>query len=219
MSVIAEFSIPASDFVLGRALQASEGLAIEMEKVIPTGDDAIPYFWVIGENAHEFDEVLQDEPGLLGFEVVDELDGRKLYRTRWDPSVDTFLEATTGHDAALLEAGGDASSWGFQFRFPDSHELSEFHTACREADIDISIDRLYNPVEPRMGTEWGLTEAQRNLLEYAYDKGYFDVPRRITQVEIAEGLGVSDQSVNERLRRGLSALIESSIKSSRSQAD
>jgi predicted DNA binding protein len=213
MSVIVEFSIAAENFVLGKALRRTAGLSVELEKMIPTGDAAIPYFWVRGKGKSEFTSVLEREEELSSFEVVDKLDGRWLYRAQWDLSVDTFVQAMVTHDAVLQEASGDAESWRFQLRFPDSHQLSEFHTDCRERDIDLTVESLYNPIEPATVEMRDLTTGQRSLIERVYDEGYFEVPRKVTLVEIAEELGISDQAVNERLRRGLSTLIEATLKS------
>lgn len=213
VSVIVDFSIPAADFTLGKALQRTTGLSVELEKMIPTSDAAIPYFWVVGEGTEQFDAVLEQDPGLSTFEVVDELDGRRLYRAEWDHAMDTFVQQIADSEAILQEGGGDAELWQFQLRFPDSHQLSSFHGDCREQGIDLTIRSLYNPIEPTAVETQDLTEAQRSLIEQAYDAGYFEVPRQTTLAEIADELGLSDQAVNERLRRGLSTLIGATIKS------
>ncbi len=215
MSVIAEFSVSASDFALGRALQAAPEITVDVDKMIPVGSDAIPYFWVIGEERDAFDAVLEDEPALDEFTVVDELDGRALCRVVWDPSSETIVHVLADHDLVLQDASGDADTWTFQLRFPDSHTLSEFHTTCRNADVDITVERLYNPIEPTERSYETLTDAQRSLIEHAYDEGYFEVPRKTTLVELAEELGVSDQAVNERLRRGLHGMVGATLKSDR----
>lgn len=117
--------------------------------MIPTGTTAIPYFLAFGEDKEAFDAVLERERELTEFEVIDELDGWWLHRAGWDPSADTFVQTMVTHDAILQEAGGDADSWTFQLRFADSHELSEFHTHCREQDIAQTVESLYNPIERR----------------------------------------------------------------------
>lgn len=213
MSVIVEFSIPAEEFILGKALQQTSGLSVELEKMIPTSGASIPYFWVIGEQRDEFDAVLQQEPELKNFETIDEIDGRRLYRAEWDPAVDTFVQAIVEHDIVLLEAGGDVAAWEFQLRFPDSQELSAFHTYCDDRGISLTINSVYNLIEPAAAETRGLTESQLELIERLYDAGYFDVPRKVTLAEIADELDISDQAVNERLRRGLQKLIETTVKS------
>jgi predicted DNA binding protein len=47
----------------------------------------------------------------------------------------------------------------------------------------------------------GLTRRQRRLLEMAYQKGFFDVPRRTTLRLLATELGVSPSTLMESLRR------------------
>lgn len=213
MSVIAEFSVPASDFVLGRALSEAAWLAIEIEQAIPTGGATVPYFWVVGDDEGAVEDVLERDPGLSGYEVVDELDDRRLYRATWDAAADTLLQVIASHDVVLLEAGGDADSWRFKFRFPDGQNLAAFRTSCREADVDLELTRLFNLVEPVIEEHRRLTETQRSTIELAYEAGYFEVPRRVTLTDLADELGISDQAVNERLRRGLNGLIESTLRS------
>jgi hypothetical protein len=42
---------------------------------------------------------------------------------------------------------------------------------------------------------------------YAYEQGYFEVPRSVTVTELADHFGISDNAFSQRLRRGLSALV------------
>lgn len=77
------------------------------------------------------------------------------------------------------------------------------------------IEELYNHIEARLQAGRSMTDPQRELVEYAYDEGYFNVPRAVTLAELGDRLGISDQAVNERLRRGLQTLIASTLKSDR----
>jgi len=211
MSVIATFAIPAEDFILGKALQEVDGITVELEQMIPIGEATIPYFWVIGEEKDRFDEILRDEPELTDFEVIDTVNDRQLYRAEWDSSIDSFVQTMVSFGVVLQEAGGDAESWTFQLRFSDSQQLSEFHAACRERGITLSVESIYNPIESASVETREMTDAQRALIKRAFEEGYFDIPRGITLAEIADELGISDQAVNERLRRGLSTLIAATI--------
>jgi len=219
MSVIAEFSIPASQFILGKALQEAPEFEVTIERAIPVGESVIPYVWAYGTDGGEFESVLARAPEIDEYEIVDELDSQALYRLMWNADVDTFLQRVVSSNTVLQQAVGDDERWEFQLRFPDSHELSEFHTGCQDAGMDVTVESLYNPIEPTTVNTQKMTEAQLTLVERAYDEGYFDVPRSITLVELAEELGISDQSVNERLRRGLSALIAATLKPDRPEMD
>jgi predicted DNA binding protein len=48
-----------------------------------------------------------------------------------------------------------------------------------------------------------LTDAQHEALVLAYERGYFDSPRGVTLAELGAELGVSQQAVGARLRRGI----------------
>jgi hypothetical protein len=51
-----------------------------------------------------------------------------------------------------------------------------------------------------------LTDPQRDLLRSAVCEGYFEIPREITLVDLAERHGLSDREASEEIRRGLDVL-------------
>lgn len=57
----------------------------------------------------------------------------------------------------------------------------------------------------------GLTDRQREALRTAYERGYFDIPRRVPLEEVAGELDISSSSVSERLRRAQTQLIEETV--------
>ena len=48
-----------------------------------------------------------------------------------------------------------------------------------------------------------LPAEERETLRVALEKGYFEVPRATTLVEVADELGRSDVEVSQQLRRGM----------------
>jgi len=56
-----------------------------------------------------------------------------------------------------------------------------------------------------------LSETQRDLLRSAVTEGYFEVPRRITLVELARTCGMSDREASAQLRHGLGALVSDAV--------
>jgi len=53
---------------------------------------------------------------------------------------------------------------------------------------------LTHVIEAKMGQQ------RLELLENAYERGFFEVPRRVSEAELAEVLGISQSTVSERLR-------------------
>jgi DNA-binding CsgD family transcriptional regulator len=69
------------------------------------------------------------------------------------------------------------------------------------SEIDVTVERIGPYVEdPRALTEL-LTERQREVLDVALERGYYEVPRRASHREIAAALGVSAPTVSEHLRK------------------
>ena len=54
-----------------------------------------------------------------------------------------------------------------------------------------------------------LTDRQHEVLDVAYELGYYDVPRKSSTAEVAADLGVDDSTVAEHLQRAEHNLLES----------
>lgn len=53
-----------------------------------------------------------------------------------------------------------------------------------------------------------MTSQEWEALQTAVERGYYDVPRRITTVALAEELGVSDRELSKLLRRATVKLVK-----------
>lgn len=88
-------------------------------------------------------------------------------------------------------------------------ELAQLETAGN----DITLERLrgYRTQEEPLDA---LTDRQRDVLEVAFDRGYYDVPRHASVREISAEFDLDDSTVAEHLQRAernlLRAILESS---------
>ena len=142
--------------------------------------------------------------------MLDQLNDRALFRVEWVPDINGLVQSIIEHEAAILEALGTNDRWEFQLRFPDGADVSSFQAALTEADVDFDLRRMYNPDDPETGVR-DLTPAQRETLMMALEGGYFAIPRETNLLEIADDLDISDQAVNERMRRGMAKLVVTSL--------
>lgn len=75
--------------------------------------------------------------------------------------------------------------------------------------VGVNLRRLH-PLsaedEAVIGRGYGLTPAQQEGLQTAYEMGYFAVPKACTAAEVADELGISKSALLERIRRGQEAL-------------
>lgn len=209
MSTIVEITVPAADFELGRSLQPiSQGARFELERMIPTGDRIIPYFWAHDADADALISSLNDDENILEASLLDEFNNQALFRITWPADVNGLVQTLNDHAATILEAVGTGERWEFQLRFPDDADISAFHADCNQADVRFELQRLYHPAEPETDQS-ALTPTQRETLLTALEEGYFAIPRQITTEELAEQLDISDQALNERLRRGHTNILTS----------
>ena len=211
MSVIVELQVGADAFELGRILELVPGEHIETESVVPMVDRAMPLFWVYDIDTASFEADISGHPSVDNVMCVDEFEDRALYAMRWDTSADVFLTAVVDARGSILDAAGRADGWYFELRFPSHDDLKDLQQALSEADIGFEVLRLYNPTKPEAGPWYGLTPTQREALVLAVETGYYDIPRGITTVDLADRLDISDQAVTERLRRAIVNLVSNSL--------
>ena len=211
MSVIAEISIPAADFELGRVMELTPPATAALEPFVPAGGRAVPYFWVYNADFASFEERVLRESAVDAIEVVDSYDDRMLYTADWAAENDSVFRTIRSVDAYVLSATGTSDSWQLELRFPSRDAMSTFQDRCQDNGISFEVRRVYNPSEPGQGPWFGLTDRQREALVLAVERGYYDIPRTCTTVELAEELGISDQAVTERLRRAINTLTNNTI--------
>ena len=208
MSVILEFTIDDEDFSFGRILARPPEMQIEIERVVPTGEMIMPFVWANGGDHEVFEEQVRAEPAVAELLALDRIDDRVLYRIEWADRPTDLLEGIAETDGVVLEAKGN-ERWAFRLRFLDHDGLSAFHNFVLEQGLPIHIERTYTLSEglDDPGHQLGLTQAQREALVLATERGHFDVPSEATLDELAEELGISRQALSERIRRGTGAVL------------
>lgn len=81
MSLIAEFTVAAEQFVLYETLCEVPEMIVEIERVIAHEPDRLmPYFWTSNGDNQKFEAAAENDPSVEGLTKLDELDGAVLYR-------------------------------------------------------------------------------------------------------------------------------------------
>lgn len=79
-----------------------------------------------------------------------------------------------------------------------------------EADADVNVVRITTPdagTTPQFPGD-PLSDRQREVFEFARERGYYERPRRISATELADELGVSKATALEHLRKAESKLLD-----------
>lgn len=207
MSVVANFSVPARAFCLGESLEAVPTATVELDRVVahsPT--HVMPFVWIIGTDRENFDAALAEDPTVENANVTDSFEETHLYHIDWASVVDERLSIILDHGGVVLEARGAGEKWRLWVRFDSREYFSEFRDHFSEFG-EVTLHKITSPNTPG-GVQYGVTTKQREALLTAFDAGYYDMPRTATGEEIAQELGISQQSVSRRLRRGINSLIK-----------
>lgn len=201
----------APDSVPRRVFDELPRIEIELESLVPLGRQALPYVWVRGRNRESFGPVMAGFPEVTDVEVLQRVDGGVLFRVEWDVDSPT-LECVARTGGSVMDAIGTAEGWKLTLRFEQSDGATAFQRCCREQDVPLEVSRIGTISDGLGGAASAVTERQREALESAYERGYFERPREATQEEIAEELDISAAAAGDRLRRGTANLVEAVLR-------
>lgn len=210
MATIMEFRSPADDFPLGTVFENLPGVTVELERLIPHDRYIIPYFWVRGAHAEDIEMAFEPHAGVVDVELIDHVDDEYLMRVEWESDYFGVLSALSKANVTVLTGVGTEDGWHFEVRGESREAISDFRSICQEQNIEIKITAVHSLLAVQ-GDSYELTDAQREALVLAYERGYFDSPRKTSLEELADELDITQQSLSSRLKRGHRRLIEGAL--------
>lgn len=207
MSVFAEVVLPPESGPLRESLAAFPDVVIRIERSVPTGGH-LQYAWIAGPGHQEFvDRVRATAPG-VDMALVDELPERVMVRVK-PAELDTqILDQLQETDSTVSGARGSREGWVISIRCPDEAALQRTVRTLQGRAPSVTVQRL---AWGHTARPYGLTDVQRQTIQLAFDADYFNVPRGATLEDLGTTLGISEQAVSERLRRGLAGLLEAAL--------
>ncbi|WP_254808241.1 helix-turn-helix domain-containing protein [Natronosalvus amylolyticus] len=166
------------------------------------------------EERSDLERSLEADPTISNPTPIATFDNRTIYRLETETDLE-IIPGRCGTDGLFVftVTSGDGG-WIVRGYLPDRDALSAFRARCRERGISFRVTQLCDSSSADEQTYY-LTEQQRELLMMAYYAGYFEVPRTITQDDLAERLEISDSAVSQRIRRAVSELIAGTLENNR----
>lgn len=204
--LVADIRVAGEDTLLGDALEECPDVQITPDYV-RRDDDRTLLFTATGDDLDAFERAAARDPTVTDIAPVTAAPGRRVYRAR--PTVECPLLSSTDADAYACETHIDGSGWWLRVRFADRDALLSFNEYCRDRGLDPAVVRLGTGE----GDAPGLTADQRDLLQTAYETGYYETPREASQEDLAASFDVSPSSVSQRLRRATGELVENTLES------
>lgn len=211
MSVVLEVSVAAEAFQLGEVLAAPDAMRIELERVVPVGTDSPLYLWATGPERERFERDVRADDRVDAFSGLDRQEDRTLYRLEWNCEAPAIVDAIRRTEAVVVRARMD-DQWLFRLRFPDDERLSRFHDQCVAGEVPVCIERIDRSSDyPDADQSHRLSDAQREALLVALERGYFATPSEVSLQELAVEFDISHQALSSRIRRGLEVLLSDTL--------
>lgn len=207
MATEAAFTVLAGEFPLGSIFEEFPAATVELERVVPNDEVVIPYAWVYGVRVDDVEAAFSAHPGVRSLRLVDTVDGQYLLRVEWNSAYRGVLSALAATRVPLLEAVGTSERWLFRIRGDRRDDVAAFYDRCQEWGVPVTMTELHSLTSRQRSREAALTEAQREALVLAYERGYFNTPRGVTMAELGSELGISQQAVGSRIRRGIDCIL------------
>jgi predicted DNA binding protein len=212
MSRIGEFTVPANAFFLADTLNTVPEMVVEIQKIVAhSRDELAPYFWVHHGDKEKFDDAIRHDATLENVVLLDEFERGTSYRGTWTRNAEAVAYGYIEAGATILEATGQNETWTLRMQFDDQDALTDFQEYCHKKQIPFTLEQLYNPTQPMGGGQFGLTEMQHERLVYAYQRGYFDVPRQVSMVDLAQEFDTTQQTLSKQFRRAFANLIGNTL--------
>jgi predicted DNA binding protein len=212
VSLVAEFSLPRTDLLLGRVPTDWTG-RVEFERVVSPPSTPLSLLRVSGD-AEAFAASARADAAVESLVELDDSPAGTRYRLSWSADAESVLRPLL-REATVVEAAA-GERWRFRFRFAEFDDLTAFRRRVDDADISLELRRLRDESRAEeTEAEARITEVQRRTLTVAVREGYFEVPRSATLSDLAAELDVSKQAVSERLRRALSPLAADAVGATR----
>ncbi|MFC6873512.1 helix-turn-helix domain-containing protein [Halobellus marinus] len=167
-----------------------------------TGDALGILHYVVGD-ADALENAMQETPEVVGYDL-ERIDERSFYVYVRDATTDS-----------LQEMFGPISSGGLIVVPPIEYKPSgtvvfsmfgpdnEVQDAIEDVSVpvDVAIESIGGLAGTTTAIEAYLTDRQREVVETAVEMGYYDIPRRTSQEDIAAELDCAPSTVAEHLRK------------------
>lgn len=194
-----------------RELSVGDGLAdtvealdrrhFHVEESAFTETDLTVHTWMACDDPSGIAAALGTDASVRTFSLVDERDGERLYELRIADDKLLPRDIIQRFDGIIREAYGTEEEWTIEVWFPGREDLSAVADLFEDYGIEVTDDSISELRDADTTRLDRLTDAQREAIQAAIDRGYYEVPRDVTLAELADHLGVTHQALSERLRR------------------
>jgi predicted DNA binding protein len=183
--------------------ELTKKLAVRVSILAVNGSEGLGFYESLDgnkENLEKYVQYMQDSPQIEDIKVTHRSDRRLWTRVvhKLDyPSIhDTILESGSMSVLPIIIENG------LQYHkilSPTPKAFRDLLKKLQERFSSIKLRALSS--QPTESTQYLLTKKQYEALKLAFNKGYYEVPRRCTLEELSGILGIKRVAMQERIRR------------------
>jgi predicted DNA binding protein len=183
-----------------------------------TDDDGSTYYvcfwWTSGTPTSAVEAALDADSTVRAAKRVCDHGDRALLRvetTSFPADQPLVFPTLRDHDATSAGATRDADGLHLRARFPDRDALDSFVEAAEDIGGGVEVHRLYDE-DGGAATDSALTDRQREALELAYERGYYETPSEVTLDALADEFGVTPQTLSRHLRVAVEKVVADAVR-------
>ncbi|GKZ16305.1 hypothetical protein HAL_41860 [Haladaptatus sp. T7] len=209
-TLFAEIFVSHGRLILVPTIESSPEVTIQMEET-PMADGSLLFVSVVGDDFSPFERSLETDATVRAATLFSAAADRRVYRIRPESDVVPFLPTAADLGIRVLDVKSGTGGWVIRIQMLSREPLIQLRKACLEHGITFRVRQLFD-ADPNTDPDGArLTGRQRDTVLTAYQSGYYDVPRGISQGELAEELDVSTSAISQQLRRATRQLIASTF--------
>jgi predicted DNA binding protein len=206
----ARFTFSIEGFALAELFERVTDARVECEPTVANPDDHALLIVRTTAREREVDAALRADTGVATFECLDERPDGWAYRITWSGTAQRLIQRLTATEVTVLSMRGQGGRWEVRLLSPDRDGISRVNDILDELSTGAECQRVAT-LDNEQRNRSQLTDEQREALLTGFERGYYDVPRNITTIELSDELGISHQALSERLRRAHHHLIKSGL--------
>lgn len=212
MTTITKIHYSHPDMALAHTIRSLSEGAVRVLPEVATDPEHNMYFIVFeGDIAESAGELLEEDHTVAEARLMSDYGDQLVYGIIFTDSTKLIAPKVTEVGGMSLDARAFSDGWLERWQLPNREVLSEIWEYARDHSFTFDVLELHQISEREHDDGYGLTAEQHEALVTAYERGYFEEPRGISLVELADELDISPAAASGRLRRGLTRLIGMTI--------
>lgn len=212
VTILAKIRFSHPDMALAHTITVRPEVSLKVLPEAGTDPEHNRYFILVEGGADEsFESALDADHTVADAKLVSEYENQRIYGITFADDAKLLSPKVTEMGGISLQAQGTSGGWVERWQFSDRRALNTIWEYARELDFQFDILELNRIDDAEFGDTYGLTDEQLETLRVAFVGGYFDEPRQMSLVDLADSLDISPSAASGRLRRGLTTLLGATV--------